>query len=518
MSTANRVDASTKSKSFAKVLVANRGEIAVRVIRALRDAGIGSVAVVSEADRGALHARLADEVVEVGPAPAVESYLRADRILDAARKTEADAVHPGYGFLAENESFARACDEAGIVFIGPPVAAIESMGDKARAREIAVAAGVPVVPGRERVADDADLLAAAKEIGFPLIIKPSAGGGGKGMKTVTEIDHLVEEAAAARREAKASFGNDTLILERLVRPARHIEIQVFADAEHVVAIGERECSLQRRHQKIIEESPSPAIDEALRTRMQDSACALARRVGYLGAGTVEFLVDTAGEFYFLEMNTRLQVEHPVTELVYDVDLVRAQLDVAQGRGMPAAFRELRARGWALEARLYAEDAARDFMPAPGRLHVLAAPTGPGVRFDTGVVAPGEISAEYDPMIAKLIVHGADRVQAVDRLRRALQETVVLGVTTNIGFLLDVVAQDWFVAGEFDTGTVEAKIDELRQRPEPDDAVIAAVAWAMTRRRSRSSGAVDDEAASTGDRFSPFDSTGEWRLFTSEAGR
>ncbi|WP_175417785.1 acetyl-CoA carboxylase biotin carboxylase subunit, partial [Streptomyces sp. SolWspMP-sol7th] len=441
---------------FDTVLIANRGEIAVRVIRTLRALGIRSVAVYSDADARARHVREADEAVRIGPAPATESYLSVPALLEAARRTGAQAVHPGYGFLAENAAFARACADAGLVFIGPPADAVDLMGDKIRAKETVKAAGVPVVPGSSGSGlDDEELADAAREIGMPVLLKPSAGGGGKGMRLVHEAALLAEEIAAARREARSSFGDDTLLVERWVQRPRHIEIQVFADRHgNVIHLGERECSLQRRHQKLIEEAPSVLLDEATRAAMGEAAVRAARSCGYEGAGTVEFIVPgpdpdapagTAPEaYYFMEMNTRLQVEHPVTELVTRLDLVEWQIRVAAGEPLPLAQEDVRLDGHAVEARICAEsvqvlDGSPAFLPSGGTVLRLEEPGGPGVRVDSGLSEGVEVGSAYDPMLAKIIAYGPDRDTALRRLRGALSRTVTLGVQTNAGFLRRLLA-------------------------------------------------------------------------------
>lgn len=443
---------------FDRVLVANRGEIAVRVIRTLRRLGITAVAVYSDADADAPHVRLADEAVRIGPSPAAESYLDPSRIIDAAIATGAQAVHPGYGFLSEHAGFARACREAGIVFIGPGEEALEVMGDKIRAKTHVAASGVPIVPGiADPTLDDDALVASAHSVGFPLLVKPSAGGGGKGMQVARDADELAAALATARRVARAAFGDDTLLLERLIERPRHIEVQVLADSHGtIVHLGERECSLQRRHQKVIEEAPSPLLDEQTRARIGAAACDAARSVGYLGAGTVEFLVsDTApDEFFFIEMNTRLQVEHPVTELVTGVDLVEQQLRIAAGEPLDIAQEDVRLTGHAIEARVYAETPHRGFLPSTGRVLGWRAPDGIGVRVDAGIDEGLEITAHYDPMIAKVITFGDDRTQALERLDRALADTVVLGVDTNIAFLRRLLAEPDVRAGHLDTGLID----------------------------------------------------------------
>ena len=462
---------------FHTVLVANRGEIAVRVIRTLRALGIASVAVCSDADAGARHVREADEAIRLGPAPAAESYLHIGRILDAARQAGAQAIHPGYGFLAENAAFARACADAGLVFIGPPPAAIEAMGDKIAAKATVAAAGVPVVPGAgQRGMTEQDLLAAAPAIGFPLLIKPSAGGGGKGMRLARSPGELAGAIGGARREAQAAFGDGTLLLERFVERPRHIEIQVFADTHgHTIHLGERECSLQRRHQKIIEEAPSPLLDEARRDAMGRAAAEAARSVGYVGAGTVEFIVpgDEPDEFFFMEMNTRLQVEHPVTELVTGLDLVEWQLRVAAAEPLPLRQEEIRLTGHAAEARIYAEDPARGFLPTGGTVLALGEPAGPHVRTDSGLAAGMTVTSAYDPMLAKVIAWAPDRDAALRRLDGALAATAVLGVTTNTAFLRALLSHPDVLAGRLDTGLVERHLGELTAADVPDEVLAAA---------------------------------------------
>ncbi|WP_033322793.1 acetyl/propionyl/methylcrotonyl-CoA carboxylase subunit alpha [Streptomyces yerevanensis] len=457
---------------FETVLVANRGEIAVRVIRTLRALGVRSVAVFSDADADARHVREADTAVRIGPAPAGESYLSAERLLDAAARTGAQAVHPGYGFLAENASFARACADAGLVFIGPPASAIELMGDKIRAKETVRAAGVPVVPG----AADPELEDAARELGAPVLLKPSAGGGGKGMRLVRDLSVLSEEIAAARREARASFGDDTLLVERWIDRPRHIEIQVLADGHgNVVHLGERECSLQRRHQKIIEEAPSVLLDEKTRAAMGAAAVEAARSCGYVGAGTVEFIVpgDDPSAYCFMEMNTRLQVEHPVTEMITGVDLVEWQLRVAAGERLGFGQEDITFTGHAVEARICAEDPARGFLPSGGTVLALREPQGDGVRTDSGLSEGTEVGSLYDPMLSKVIAYGPDRATALRKLRAALAETVTLGVPTNAGFLRRLLAHPAVVAGELDTGLVEREVDGLVSAEVPSEVYVAA---------------------------------------------
>ncbi|QQQ75591.1 acetyl/propionyl/methylcrotonyl-CoA carboxylase subunit alpha [Saccharothrix sp. 6-C] len=457
---------------FDSVLVANRGEIAVRVIRALRRFGIRSVAVHSDADADALHVRMADVAVRIGPASARESYLSVERIVEAALSTGAQAVHPGYGFLAENAEFARACEKAGLVFIGPPAEAIEAMGDKIRAKLTVAAAGVPVVPGRTEVGmTDDDLVLAADEIGFPVLLKPSAGGGGKGMRLVESGDGLRDAIESARREARGSFGDDALLIERFIGNPRHVEIQVMADAHGgVTHLGERECSLQRRHQKIIEEAPSPLVTPEMRAAMGAAAVEAARSVGYVGAGTVEFIVDGAsGDYFFMEMNTRLQVEHPVTELATGVDLVEWQLRVAAGE--PLGFTSVEMTGHAVEARVYAEDPARGFLPTGGTVLALEEPSD--VRVDSALRVGLTVGSDYDPMLAKVIAHGATREEALRRLHAALGRFTVLGVTTNIPFLRALLRDPDVRSGDLDTGLVERKLDTLVAVRRPDEVLAAA---------------------------------------------
>ncbi|MFE5394891.1 acetyl-CoA carboxylase biotin carboxylase subunit [Streptomyces sp. NPDC056568] len=486
---------------FDTVLVANRGEIAVRVVRTLRSLGVRSVAVFSDADADARHVREADEAVRIGPAPAPESYLSVERLLEAAARTGARAVHPGYGFLAENAAFARACEEAGLVFIGPPADAIALMGDKIRAKETVQAAGVPVVPGSSGSGlTDEQLAEAARGIGTPVLLKPSAGGGGKGMRLVRDAAALADEIAAARREARASFGDDTLLVERWIDRPRHIEIQVLADGHgNVVHLGERECSLQRRHQKIIEEAPSVLLDEATRAAMGEAAVQAARSCGYRGAGTVEFIVPGGdpSQYYFMEMNTRLQVEHPVTELVTGLDLVEWQLRVAAGEPLGFTQRDVRLTGHAVEARLCAEDPSRGFLPSGGTVLRLHEPQGDGVRTDSGLSEGSEVGSLYDPMLSKVIAHGPDRATALRRLRAALAGTVTLGVQTNAGFLRRLLAHPAVVAGELDTGLVEREVDGLVPTGVPEEVYEAAAAVRLDALRPRGDGWIDPFSVPSG---------------------
>ena len=441
---------------FSKVLIANRGEIAVRVIRACRELGIGTVAVFSEADREALHVLQADQAVALGPAPAAESYLNQEKIIAAARATHAQAVHPGYGFLAENATFAEACAAAGLVFIGPPPAAVRAMGDKVAARRVAERIGVPLVPGTtEPLANGAEAARIAREIGYPVMIKAAMGGGGKGMRLVHGHAELEGALRAARSEAGAAFGDATVYIERYVAEPRHIEVQVLADAHGaVVHLGERECSIQRRHQKLVEESPSPLVDADMRRRMGEAACRLASTVGYVNAGTVEFLVDDQRNFYFLEMNTRLQVEHPVTELVTGRDLVREQLRIAAGEKLGYTQDDVTFRGHAIECRINAEDPDANFMPSPGKILGLRAPGGPWVRDDSGIYEGYTVPRFYDTLMAKLIVWASDREGAIARMERALAEYHVSGVRTTLPVLRRIIGHPDFAAGRLDTHFME----------------------------------------------------------------
>jgi acetyl-CoA carboxylase biotin carboxylase subunit len=464
---------------FRKVLIANRGEIAIRVMRGCRELGVSPVAVYSEADRNALHVQMADEAYLIGPPPATESYLVIDRIIEAAMASGAEAIHPGYGFLAENAAFARACEQQGLVFIGPSSAAIELMGDKTAARRAMQAAGVPVVPGIDRVLqDDEEARQVIASMGYPVMIKAALGGGGRGMRLVHDEAQLAEALRAARSEARASFGDAAIYLEKYVSNPHHVEIQVLADAHgRVVHLGERECSIQRRHQKVVEESPSPLMTEDLRAQMGEAAVRAAQAAHYRNAGTVEFLVDADRHFYFLEMNTRLQVEHPVTELVTGIDLVQAQLRIAIGEPLGYRQEDIRLRGAAIECRIYAEDPAANFRPSPGKITVLQPPAGPWVRDERGVFAGSDVTPFYDPMISKLVVWGGTRQEAIARMRRALGEYVIGGIRTTIPFHQWLMDDEDFRAGRLDTGFIERRYrpqathpDELTQ----DMALIAAV--------------------------------------------
>jgi 3-methylcrotonyl-CoA carboxylase alpha subunit len=491
---------------FGKILIANRGEIACRVIRTARRMGIATVAVYSEADATALHVAMAHEARLIGPPPARDSYLNIAAIIEAAKESGAEAVHPGYGFLSENPDFAEACAKAGLVFIGPPAEAIRAMGSKAAAKALMEVHDVPVVPGYHGDAQDAASLAAeAERIGFPVLIKASSGGGGRGMRIVTRADEFARALVGAKREAAGAFGDDRVLLERYLERPRHIEVQVFGDARgNIVHLWERDCSIQRRHQKIVEEAPAPGLDKARRKKLGETAVAAARAVGYVGAGTVEFIATgDAKNFYFMEMNTRLQVEHPVTEAITGLDLVEWQIRVAAGEQLPLQQSEIALRGHAIEVRLYAENPERGFLPATGTLHGLHFPDTDLARVDTGVRERDAVTPFYDPLIAKIIAWGEDRDAARARLQRALADTAILGVTTNLAFLHRVVADADFAAGKLDTGFIERHRDSLlpSSRPVPDIALAAAALWHLTQ----------PHAGSGADRFSPWARSDGWRL-------
>jgi acetyl/propionyl-CoA carboxylase alpha subunit len=490
-------------KAIRRVLVANRGEIAVRICRTLREMGLSSVTVFSEADRGAPHARAGDLSLEIGPALASESYLSFDRVLDAARRAEADAIHPGYGFLSENAAFARACRDRGFVFIGPSAECMERLGDKSSARRRAAALGIPVVPGAEEVRNVDGALKEASRVGFPVLLKAAGGGGGRGMRQVAKPDALPEAFEGARREAEAAFRDGRIFLEKLIHPARHVEVQIVGDGRDAVAFGERECSLQRRYQKIVEESSSPAVDPKLRKELEGAAVTLARDAGYSGAGTVEFLLSPDEIFYFLEVNARLQVEHPVTELRYGIDLVRTQIEIASGGKLPRARPP---RGHAIEVRLNAEDPYRGFLPQTGTVLLLQWPDG--VRVDSGIAEGQAIHAHYDSLLAKVIAHGADREEARRTLATALKALALLGVRTNQGFLLDLLEEPWVRRGETFTDSVESREWTL-PREIPDEALLAAAIEAAAPSMSRSQR--DDV-----DRYSPWRRLGGWGRLSSSA--
>jgi acetyl-CoA carboxylase biotin carboxylase subunit len=472
---------------FTKVLVANRGEIALRVVRACHELGVKAVAVYSEADAGAPHVREADEAVLLGPPPSSESYLRGDAIIEAARRTGAEAIHPGYGFLSEREWFARAVRDAGLVWVGPPAEAIAAMGSKTAARTLAIAAGTPVVPGTTTaLRDAAEAAEVAERFGYPVLLKAAAGGGGKGMRVVHGPGELASSLAAAQREAKNAFGDDAVYVEKYIVGPRHVEIQVLGDTHGTMLhLGERECSIQRRHQKMIEEAPSVAVSPELRARMGAAAAAAAKAAGYTNAGTCEFLLDAAGDFYFLEMNTRIQVEHPVTELVTGVDLVQWQLRIAAGEKLPFAQADLSPRGWAMECRITSEDPANGFLPSTGQIRYLHLPSGPGVRWDGGIEAGSAVTLFYDPMLAKLIVHAPTRGEAIERMHRALLELTIEGVDTSRDFHLRMMENDDFRRGNIGIQWLEQHLDELLgQRPETSTLTRAAITAALLADRDR----------------------------------
>jgi len=498
---------------FGKILIANRGEIAVRVIKACREMGIGSVAVYSEVDAAGLHVRLADEAVPVGPPPAAESYLDMDRILEAARVTGAEAIHPGYGFLSENAAFARLCEERGVVFIGPNSKALELVGDKVRARQTMEKAGIPTVPGMTSVSTSLEeFRAAARALGYPVMVKASAGGGGKGMRIVCDEDGLVPALEAGRREAKSAFGDDSVYLEKYIEEPRHVEFQVLADNRgHTVHLSERECSIQRRHQKIVEETPSPALDPELRARMGETAVRAMRAAGYNNAGTVEFLLDKDRHFYFLEVNARIQVEHPVTELTTGVDLVRQQILIASGADLSLRQEDLLPRGHAIECRIYAEDPKTNFLPSPGRIAFLREPKGPGIRFDSGVYEGFEVPVYYDPILAKLIVWAEDREAALRRMSAALDDCVILGIHTTAGFLKDVVDHPEFRAGRATTSFIGKFFPSWGRGDGEEDRerlALAAVAYEALARTSGPKGWPGRDRKK--DRATPWTTLGRWR--------
>jgi acetyl-CoA carboxylase biotin carboxylase subunit len=489
-----------------RILIANRGEIAVRVIRACRDLGISPVAVYSEADAAALHVRLADEAICIGPAPSLESYLNISAVIAAAQQAKAEAIHPGYGFLAENADFVRAANAAALTFIGPSAEAMDVMGSKTSARRAAIAAGVAVVPGTTQALESlSEAQKIAGEFGYPIMLKASAGGGGKGMRLVHSSSDLESAFAGAQSEAASAFGNPAVYIEKAVAIPRHIEIQVFADSHgNTVHLGERECSIQRRHQKVIEECPSPINDPDLRARMGAAAVKIARAVDYVGAGTVEFLLaDATREFYFLEMNTRLQVEHPVTELVTGLDLVREQINIAAGAQLSFTQDDVQWRGHAIECRVYAEDPDNNFFPSPGRITFLRVPAGPGIRDDGGVTQGAEVSIHYDPMISKLAAWGATRAEAIDRLRRALDEYAVSGIKTTLPFFRQIVRDEEFIAGKLDTGFIsrflERRDPKGKQTPAEEERArdIAVIAAAMDHVRRQTSVPAAPAAESNG---------------------
>jgi len=505
---------------FRKVLVANRGEIAVRVLRACDERGLRTVAIYSDADRSALHVRYADEAFRVGPPPPRDSYLNISAIIGAALQSGAEAIHPGYGFLSENAAFAQAVLDAGLAWVGPPPDAIHAMGDKLGARRLMMAAGIPVAPGSDTVLgdagrrlSDADALAVAEEVGYPVMVKAAGGGGGKGMRRVTAPDNLPRALAAARREALAAFGDDAVYLEKVIEHARHVEIQLLADSfGHCVHLGERECSIQRRHQKLIEEAPSVAVTPDLRLAMGDLAVRAALAVGYTNAGTVEFLLDRKGNFYFLEMNTRLQVEHPVTELVTGIDIVKEQLTIASGRRLRWRQEDIQLKGHAIECRISAENPFRDFLPEAGRITSLSEPHGPGVRLESGIFAGQEVSLYYDPLLAKLVVWGETRAEAVLRMRRALDEYRIGGIHTTIPFHQQVMDSTVFQWGQFDTSFLEGP-DRFRLAPAPGKDLARVVAIAATlaeHERGQQAVVLGNPCGEEGARVSPWKLSGKPR--------
>ncbi|MGD8895780.1 MAG: biotin carboxylase N-terminal domain-containing protein [Acidobacteriota bacterium] len=494
---------------FRKVLVANRGEIAVRIIRTCRAMGLPTVAVYSDADRSARHVLEADESEAIGPAEALHSYLSIDALIDAARRSGADAVHPGYGFLSEKGDFADAVRDAGLTFVGPPGEVHRAMGDKRGARRLMASAGVPVLPGYDGDdQSDARLLSEAEAMGWPVMLKPSRGGGGKGMRVVRGAADFASALGASRRESMAAFGDDTMVIERFVERPRHVEVQVVADGEgKVLHLGERECSVQRRHQKVVEETPSPALTPDQREALCAAGVAAARAASYLNAGTVEFLLAPDGAFSFLEMNTRLQVEHPVTEAVTGIDIVRLQLEVAAGRPLALEQKHVAGRGHALECRLYAEDPERDDLPSPGRVLHLSEPEGPGIRVDSALAAGSEVTVHYDPLLSKIVTWGLDRREAIERMREALRRTVVLGVVTNLARLRAIVEHPAFEEGALHTGFIEEHLSERTPGPGPPIEAVAAVAAALSRVDPR--GPQGSEAGrATPD---PWTNLGPWRL-------
>jgi acetyl-CoA carboxylase biotin carboxylase subunit len=495
---------------FKRILIANRGEIAVRVIRACREMGIETVAIFSDADRTALHVREADYAVQVGPPPASESYLKTERIIDAAKSTGAEAIHPGYGFFSESARFAQAVVDAELVFIGPRPDSIAKMGDKVEARKLMSAAGVPTVPGSpDTLESEAEVRELAKEIGFPIMLKAAAGGGGKGMRLIEDDKDLASAVRAVASEATASFGDGRFYVEKFVNRPRHIEFQVFADQQgNTVQLFERECSIQRRHQKVVEESPSPFVTPKMRKEMGDIAVRAAKAVNYVGAGTIEFLADADRNFYFLEMNARIQVEHPVTELVTGVDLVRLQIEVAAGNPLPFKQGDLKQNGWAVECRVYAEDSSNGFVPAPGRIETLRLPDGPGIRNDSGVYAGSEVSVFYDPMISKLAAWGRTRLESIERMRRALGEFTIAGdLSTNLDFHRWIMQHPRFVAGDFDTNFINQEFNPTLLAAKSEPERLAAVLIAAAQLQSPANGAKARLQTAGGPSVSPWKTYG-----------
>ncbi|MBU3915859.1 acetyl-CoA carboxylase biotin carboxylase subunit [bacterium] len=494
---------------FKKILIANRGEIALRVINTCREMGISTVAVYSDVDKEAVHVLESDQAVFLGKAEPSESYLNIDKIIKAAKETGAEAIHPGYGFLAENADFAERCEKEGIVFIGPPARVIRDLGDKITARNIMIKGGVPVIPGMTQAEPDPVKMAkVADEMGYPVLIKASAGGGGKGIRIVHSPDEIKESAIAAAREAKAAFGDGTVYLEKFFDTAKHIEFQILADSQgNAIHVLERECSIQRRHQKIIEETPSPALDDKLRAEMGKAAVAAAMASGYVNAGTVEFLLDKEKNFYFLEVNTRLQVEHPITEMITGIDLVRHQLEIACGNPLTLKQEDIKGRGHAIECRVYAEDPENGFFPSPGKITYLKEPTGPGVRNDCGVYSGFEVPVNYDPILSKLIVHAEDRKQSIQRMIKSLRQYILLGIKTPIPFLIDVLRSEPFQNGDVFTNFIETHFSEWKpELKNTDIARIAFVVDEMNANRRKTAVATSDNEVPT-----PFQTLGNWRM-------
>ena len=496
---------------ISKVLIANRGEIAVRIIRACREMGIQSVAVFSEADHDALHVRLADEAYCIGPPPPLESYLNMDRIVEVARECGAEAIHPGYGFLAENHLFARRCEEEGIVFIGPPSRALELVGDKLASRRVMAKAGVPVIPGMsEKAAEEGTILARAKEVGYPVIIKASLGGGGKGMRVARNEEELRRSLESCRREARSAFGDETVYIEKYLERPHHVEFQILADKHgNVIHLFERECSIQRRHQKIVEETPSPALMPELRQKMGEAAIRAARAAGYENAGTVEFLLDSEGNFYFLEVNARLQVEHPITELVTGVDLVRQQIKLAAGEQLEIKQEELVQRGHAIECRIYAEDPSNNFLPCSGKIEWVEEPRGPGIRCDSGIYSGLEVPVYYDPILSKVIVWAENREAARLRMVEALRSYVILGIETTVGFLARVMCSEDFVKGNTTTDFIERNMDKLlvEDSEAEEIALVAAALFSAGKSPSRKGIRTEERV-----RFDPWLALGDFELW------
>lgn len=496
----SRADTTVSTPPFQKVLIANRGEIALRIIRACQELGVKSVAVYSDADAAAPHVREADEAVHIGPSPSNQSYLLGDKLIEVALRVGAEAVHPGYGFLSERAWFAKAVRDAGLVFIGPPAEAIEAMGSKTEARQLVMAAGVPVVPGTTTALRDADeAVEIATSFGFPVLLKAAAGGGGKGMRVVHTPEEIADALASAKREALAAFGDDAVYVEKYIEGPRHVEIQVLADMHgNVVHLGERECSIQRRHQKMIEEAPSVAVTPDLRSQMGATAVAAARAAGYVNAGTCEFLLDREGNFYFLEMNTRIQVEHPVTELVMGIDLVQWQIRIAAGAPLPFAQKDFTPRGWTIECRITSEDPDNGFLPSTGRVEYLHIPSGPGVRWDSGILPGSDIGLYYDPMLAKLIVHAPTRPLAIARMKRALRELTVDGIETSRSFHLRVMDHPDYQKGDISIQWLEQHLSELTTPTRDRDTLrLAALAAALISHEERTSGQRSDSGAAPG---------------------